>query len=314
MSKKRRNRSRRADDRTASPQPTTSDGPKSQRGWLVWCWRATITVYVVWLLVLAPRTSPSWLNGDVHSLWRAPQSFIRRQLHHGLEAIGFDQPTRFVQGQAYYIVLALIVPYVVCALLRRARPADTGWRKPNRYLYRIVGCSYLVALPFLFWMVNSLGFTRYYRPYLAVDTASILTYYVVILFCEHFFFEGVMLAAFRADGRWPQPAIVMRGTSSGWRRVAQWFGLACPTGSARGLQRVTRWLGIPDGCFGAILLSGVLFGLMHRGKVGREFLLAFPGGIFLSVLAYRCNSWHAPYLLHAGTVTAAAAMFLAMRQ
>ena len=79
------------------------------------------------------------------------------------------------------------------------------------------------------------------------------------------------------------------------------------------MQRITRWLGIPDGCLGAMLLSGVLFGLIHWGKAGREFLLAFPGGVFLAGLAYRCNSWHAPYLLHAGTVIAAAVIFLAMR-
>ncbi len=90
--------------------------------------------------------------------------------------------------------------------------------------------------------------------------------------------------------------------------------MAQPTGQARGCQRVTRWIGIPDGCLGAILWSGALFGLVHWGKAGREFLLAFPGGVFLAALAYRCNSWHAPYLLHAGTVTAAALMFLALHR
>ncbi|MCH7591441.1 MAG: CPBP family intramembrane metalloprotease [Planctomycetes bacterium] len=299
------------------------DEPNSSRRRQVWFWRAAITLYVVWLLVLPP----SWLGSAMRSLWHAPQSWVRGLLRRGLVEIGFEEPTRFLQSQAYYIVLALVVPYVVCVLLRRGRPADTGWRKPNRYLFRIVGCSYLFAIPFLFWMVQSPSFTAYYHRYLTAGYTTLITYYVVILFCEHFFFEGVMLAAFRAEGRWPapvgpafQPVKIparrekVRPTSSGRRRVAQWFGVACPTGSARGVQRVTRWLGVPDGCVGAILLSGVLFGLIHWGKAGREFLLAFPGGIFLSVLAYRCNSWHAPYLLHAGTVTAAAVMFLAMQK
>ena len=293
-----------------SPRPIAQAEPKPPHRWRVWFFRVCISVYVVWLLVIPP----SWLGPAMRSLWYAPRSWVRSLVRHGLEAIGFDQPTRFVQGQAYYIVLALVVPYVVCVLLRRGRPADTGWRKPNRYLFRIVGCSYLFAIPFLLWMVLSPEFASYYRPYLTAGYTSIITYYVVILFCEHFFFEGVMLVAFRAEGRWPPPPTLVQDATSGRRRVAQWFGVACPTGSAQGLQRVTRWLGLPDGCVGAILLSGVLFGLVHWGKAGREFLLAFPGGIFLAALAYRCNSWHAPYLLHAGTVTAAAVMFLAMQK
>ena len=163
-------------------------------------------------------------------------------------------------------------------------------------------------------MVQGPAFAAYYGRYLEAGYSALITYYVVVLFCEHFFFEGLMLAAFRREARWPSPAKCVADARSGWRRVVQWFGGAQPTGSAGGLQRVTRWLGIPDGCVGAILLSGVLFGMIHSGKAGREFLLAFPGGIFLSALAYRCNSWHAPYLLHAGTVTIAALMFLAMHK
>jgi len=90
--------------------------------------------------------------------------------------------------------------------------------------------------------------------------------------------------------------------------VLRWIGMAQPTDGARGVQRFTRWLGLPDGCLDAVLLSGLLFGFVHSGKNPRELLLSFPGGTFLAYLAYRCNSWHAPYLLHALTVLAAGAM------
>jgi len=230
-----------------------------------------------------------------------------------LSAVGIDEPSRFLQVGVYYLLLSLVLPAAVCLLLRRSRPADTGWRRPNRLLLRFVGCGIVAAIPFLFWMVRSPEFAPYYRPYLDAGPATVLTYYVVVLFCEHFFFEGVMLAAFRADGRWPDPPRLIQDAPTGWRRIAQWFGVAQPTESTRGLQRITRWLGIPDGCLGAMLLSGALFGLVHWGKAGREFLLAFPGGVFLAALAYRCNSWHAPYLLHAGTVITAAVIFLVTR-
>lgn len=266
-------------------------------------------MYVVWLIVLPPR----WLDPVIRSPWREPQLWVHRAIGRALSAIGIDAPSQFLQVGVYYVLLALALPAIGCLLILRSKPADTGWRRPNRLLLRIVGCSFVISIPFLFWMVRSPEFAPYYRQYLDAGPAVVLTYYVVVLFCEHFFFEGVMLAAFRSNGRWPDPPTLVQDAQTGWRRIAQWFGIAQPTESTRGLQRMTRWLGIPDGCLGAIVLSGVLFGLVHWGKAGREFLLAFPGGVFLAALAYRCNSWHAPYLLHAGTVTAAALMFLLTR-
>ncbi len=306
MAKKSRNESRRRSDQHEPPRFAEHEDPEPWSPWLLWAVRVCISIYVVWLIVLPP----TWLDPTLRSLWRGPQLWVHGVIGHGLNTIGLDEASRFLRVGVYYVLLLLVVPGVACLLLRRGRPADTGWRKPNRLLLRIVGTGLLVSIPFLFWMVRSPAFVPYYRPYLDAGPATVLTYYLVVLFCEHFFFEGVILAAFRANGRWPNPAKLIQDAPSGWRRAAQWFGVAQPVGSARGLQRVTRWLGLPAGCCSAILLSGALFGLVHWGKGGREFLLAFPGGVFLAALAYRCNSWHAPYLLHAGTVSAAALIAL----
>jgi len=294
---------------SATRRGDTSARPQ-ELGTRTWLIRAGVSAYVILLLVVPPQ----WLDPAWHDVWRLPQLGV----HHGigwlLDAFGVVEPSKFFRVGAYYIVTALLVPLMFCVAAGRRRPADTGWRKPNRLLVRIVGLSFVVAIPFLFWMVNSPEFLPYYRPYLAERGSVVITYYIVVLFCEHFLFEGVMLAAFRATGRWPQPAKLLGDGGANealrWRRLAQWFGLAQPVGRATGVQRLTRWAGLPDGCVGAIVLSGVMFGLVHWGKAGREFVLAFPGGVFLAALAYRCNSWHAPYLLHAGTVTAAAGMFL----
>lgn len=275
------------------------------RGAYLWPIRVVVTIYVVWLLVRPPH----WLDPGLHAVWRWPQLQIHELIGTLLGWIGCDAPSRFLQFEAYFLLMALILPWIACLLSKRGRPADTGWRRPNRLLLRIVGCSLLVSIPFLAWMVRSPEFLPYYQPYLQAGALRIIVYYVVVLFCEHFFFEGVMLAAFRADGRWPNPAKVVQNASTRGRRIAQWFGIAQTKKERREFRSLMRWLGIPDGCVGAVILSGTLFGLVHWGKAGREFFLAFPGGVFLAFLAYRCNSWHAPYLLHAGTFVIGAILF-----
>ncbi len=159
--------------------------------------RVGISVYVVWMIVVPP----AWLDPAVRSLWRGPQLWVHGLVRSVFQGIGWGVPSQFLAVGAYYVLLSLFVPVAACVLCRRFLPADTGWRKPNRLLFRIVVCSFLVSIPFLYWMVRSPGFAPYYQPYLDSGAAIVLTYYVVVLFCEHFFFEGVMLAAFRADGR-----------------------------------------------------------------------------------------------------------------
>ena len=137
--------------------------------------------------------------------------------------------------------------------------------------------------------------------------------FVVALFCEHFFFHGVMPAAFRTGHRWPDSAQLDRSAQTPWRRLLQWLGFAQPTDTTANTWPITRWLGLKEGCAGAILVSGLLFGAVHSGKDGRELFLSYPGGVFLGYMAYRCNSWFAPFFLHLGTVAVAAAIFLLAR-
>ncbi len=309
MRKKRRNKTRQQLDLLDGAGRRMGKFMPLWRRLRVWAKCVLVSVYVV-LLIVVP---PAWLDPSVRSVWRGPQLWVHGMIGDVLSTLGVEGASIFVRAGIYYIVLLLLVPAIYCFLIGRWRLSDTGWRKPNQLLLRIVGCSFIVSLPFLVWMVNSEEFAPYYRSYLDAGPSIILVYYLVVLFCEHFFFGGVLLAVFRDDGRWPGAPSLDRESCKGWRRIAQWFGIAQPTGLTTGLERFARWLGIPSGCIGAIVLSGVLFGLVHAGKSGREFLLAFPGGIFLAALAYRCNSWHAPYLLHAGTVTAAVVMLLLMQ-
>ena len=267
------------------------------------------SLYVLWLVVQPPK----WIDPEFRRVWRMPQLALHRVVAFVYDAVGFESPSVHLQAAGFYVVSLLIVPWIVIILLRRNRPADMGWRRPNRLLLRIVACSFIVSIPFLYWMVNSPTFPDYYKPYIEAGPIRLIFYYVVVLFCEHSLMEGTLLGLFRLGHRWPVPPVLIQDATSGGRRALQWIGLAQPTRGANGLKRVTRWLGLADGCVGAIALSGVLFGMIHWGKNGREFLLSFPGGVFLAFLAYRCNSWHAPYLLHASTVVVAGLMMLTLR-
>ena len=99
----------------------------------------------------------------------------------------------------------------------------------------------------LSWMVSH---PEFYGPYQKRDgdtgMTSVAFYYVWVLFCEHLFFEGLMLGAFRDCGRWPPPARISKIEGSRFHRVLRWIGMAQPTRDAKGIQRISCWLGLPD--------------------------------------------------------------------
>lgn len=270
---------------------------------------ALATLYVLWMIVVPPI----WVDPGFRALWRWPQLAVHRFVGQVYAWLGVDSPSLHFQAAGFYVVSAFLIPLGVVVLLFRARWSDLGWRRPNRLLIRIVACSLVFSIPFLYWMVHSPGFLDFYEPYFQAGLGKVALYYLVVLFCEHSLMEGTLLGIFRRGHRWPVSATVVCDAKPGARRALQWLGLAQPTRGATGLLRFTRWIGLPDGCVGAMILSGAVFGMVHWGKDAREFLLSFPGGVFLAFLAYRCNSWHAPYLLHASTVLAAGLIMVAMR-
>jgi hypothetical protein len=279
--------------------------PSSGRARVAWA-ASAIAVYVLALFVTPPR----WLDAVWRDYWLYPRWLVRQLVSFIYDVTGLEACSRQARDGGFFVVTALVLPWLVMTLIRRGRPADLGWRRPNRFAWRTVGIAVLVSLPFSLWMVRSPAFAPYYRSQLQAGAAAFLIYYFVVMFGEHFLFHGVMLAAFRADGRWPVPPPVACSGEGGVRRALRWVGLAQPTGGAVGGRRVTRWLGLRDHCGAAILLSALLFGLMHLGKDPREALLSFPGGVFLAYLAYRCDSWLAPFILHLLTAGAACLMMV----
>ena len=303
MAKRKGSRKKQNALRRGMPNPTTPIG--RSRPLIRGLTMVTTSLYVV-VVIVVPQ---EWPFPELLPLWKRTRKFMYEVIQSIYALANVTNPPILVQHCTFFFVTALVVPWLVMGALNRGGPFDIGWRKPNPLLLRLVGCSFLVALPFLYWMVCHPDFyAPYQKKYADTSMISVALYYAWVLFCEHLFFEGLMLGAFRDGGRWPPPARISKIDGSWFHRVLRWIGIAQPTGESKGVQKITRWLGLPDGCLGAVLLSGLLFCMVHAGKNPRELLLSYPGGTFLAYLAYRCNSWHAPYLLHASTVLAAGGM------
>ena len=312
MAKRKGSRNKRNPPRRRLPRQAPPTTPKATARPLIRGLAMVATSLYVVAVIVSPQ---EWPFPELLPLWKRWRAFMYEIIKSIYGWVDVANPSILLQHCTFFFVTALVVPWIVMALLKRGRPYDIGWRKPNPLLLRLVGCSFLVALPFLFWMVSHPNFYGpYQKRYGDTGMINVAFYYVWVLFCEHLFFEGLMLGAFRDGGRWPPPARISKIEGSRFHRVLRWIGMAQPTGESKGVQKITRWLGLPDGCLGAVLLSGLLFQMVHAGKNPRELLLSLPGGTFLAFLAYRCNSWHAPYLLHASTVLAAGAMMFLLNR
>ena len=286
----------------------TSPPPRAERGGTALV--KIVTAFYVLLMIVVP---PHWVNVDIRRWWAHPRNWVYELVDYLHHAVGMDSPTGHTRFALYLLLIAFLLPWLVMAVFRRGRPVDLGWRRPNRLTPRMLAVSSVVAAPFLWWMVRGAGFAVFYQRYLDAGLLTVACYFGVVLFCEHFFFHGVMPAAFRPGHRWPHSARLDRSGKGTLRRLLQWLGFAQPVDGARGLPALARWLGLQEGCAGAILMSGLLFGAVHSGKDGRELFLSYPGGVFLGYMAYRCNSWFAPFFLHIGTVAIAGTMFLLLR-
>ena len=213
-------------------------------------------------------------------------------------------------------VVSGLIPWLAMAAIGRWRPSELGTRIPNRYGWRVLVVAYVIAMPFLFWMVRGADFAETYLLKWRQSASIFLGYYFINMLWEHFLFHGVMLAAFRGDRRWPAAAPIDSAPRTGWIRPLHWIGLAQTRGksddaSDGAWQRAIRWLGLPHGCVFAIVGSGLLFGFIHWGKDARELVLSLPGGMAMAYLAYRTNSWLVPFLLHLATAGTAFIILLA---
>jgi hypothetical protein len=265
------------------------------------------SVYVAAVLVWPPNSWSPWL--------REWLGYPKRGLHLLIERFfagaGISAPSNFARNGAYFLLVQLIIPWAVMLLLGRGRPRELGLRRPNRLALRIIPVAYLIALPFLIWMVRSPGFAPYYRPAVQQSATGFLSMYLIAIVGEHFLFHGVLLTVFHPLFCWPTALSPAQPRAKGARGALQWLGAAQASKGGTRWNRWEQWLGLRDGCLTAMLASAALFALIHLSKDPRETLLSIPGGIAEAYLAYRTDSLLTPLLLHLATAgTATFAMIL----
>ncbi len=269
-----------------------------------------IVVATVYCAAMLARPQPSW-PAVIRLILAYPSRLLSNLISAGLSNIDAVRAPTELRSGIYLLVAAGIVPWLVLALLGRGRPYDLGFRRPNRLGWRFVVIGYLIALPFLVWMVRGTDFAGpYLRQLQRAGGLTFSLYYFINMLTEHFFFHGALLAVFRVGGRWPAPPPANFDGTGGLPRILQWMGFTQPPPGVRGMRRVLRAIGLPDGCLLAVLASAMLFGLVHLGKDPRELMLSLPGGIALGYLAYRTNTWLIPFALHLATAGTACAMIV----
>src|SRR5262249_47181103 len=126
-------------------------------------------------------------------------------------------------------------------------------------------------------------------------------------FTEHLLLHGVVLGLTRPDGRWPGP-LGVSPAGRGPGKVLRWLGM-----SMAASKNMVEWLGLARGSALPMLVSPLLFGMVHLGKDTRELVLAFPGGLVQAYLAYRSNSWLTPLAIHLATASMALLMMMTIR-
>lgn len=304
-------------DRVGPCPPAVSDNLASAaRATLPWRDRGRVLTYVAiavataYCAALLARPQPFW-PALIRKAIGYPSQWLSNLIDAGLYSIDAAHAQTELRSGIYLLFAAGVVPWLVLALLGRGRPHDLGFRRPNRLGWRFVVVGYLIACPFLVWMVRGTDFAGpYLRQLQGAGGLAFCLYYFINMLTEHFFFHGALLAVFRVGGRWPAPPQVSFDGTGSLPRVFQWMGFTQPPPGVHGMRRVLRGIGLPDGCLLAVLASAVLFSLVHLGKDPRELLLSLPGGIALGYLAYRTNTWLVPFVLHLATAGTACAIIV----
>lgn len=294
-----------SDDPTSLTHPTTLRRERGRGATYV-----AIAVSTVYCAAMLARPQPSW-PAPIRLILEYPSRGLSNLIDTGLDTVKVAQVGTELRSGIYLLLVAGVVPWLVLTLLRRGRPYDLGLRCPNRLGWRFTVVGYLIALPFLVWMVRGTDFAGpYLRQLQRAGGVAFCLYYFVNMLTEHFLFHGALLAVFRVGQRWPAPPPASFDGARGLPRVFQWLGFTQPPPGVYGMRRLVHRIGLPDGCLLAVLASAMLFGLVHLGKDPRELLLSLPGGVALGFLAYRTNTWLVPFVLHLATAGTACAMIV----
>lgn len=212
-----------------------------------------------------------------------------------------------------WVMGLLILPLFATLLIGPRRPFDLGVRWPDRTGWIVAGVAILVAMPLVIGIALTPDFVAAYQQQSELSYWSAY-YALIVMGPEHFLFQGLVLAWFHPSRKFPQ----MSGDALGTPLVWPWPRSTSldeptpdadtPSGWRWGAFIRSLWIGWD--CIPAVVLSGLLFFLVHWGKPPAELWLSLPGGCALAWIAVRLGSFVIPFLIH--LVTAGAAYGIAV--
>lgn len=246
-----------------------TSGSHSFRGWMVSALLLVVGVaYLCALWGKAATYFPSPLDEWWHSVRSTLLSWCR------------GNPVLWLAAQIVWGVVIPTVPLVLCG--RGLGDMGIGW--PNVLGRRLIAISAILSIPFGLWLLSSLPDGPSQR---IIDLRYICSLLAIIP--EHWLICGIYVALMLPGRRLPNPVPVAPVAGSPPVRVLRWLGLAQPPASPND-NGILAWFGLTGTSLLAILVSGVLFWMVHIGKGGLEVILSLPGGMAVAYVTLRSRS------------------------
>ena len=237
-----------------------------------------LAVSVALLLGIAVYVSAAW--GGVAEHFPAPLDGWGRLVRPTIKAWQVTNPALWL---AAHLAFGMVVPGSVLLAAGRL-PGDVGLGLPNALGGRLMVSGVLVSIPFGLWLLNALPGGAIPATLRFGDLCAFLA-----MVPEHFLICGVVTAIMLPGRRLPCDAPIAPIEGGPFTRVLRWLGFAQPESSARG-GRWLGWFGLNRASFGAVIASGLMFGMIHVGKPALELVLSVPGGIAIAYVTLRSRS------------------------
>jgi len=182
-------------------------------------------------------------------------------------------------------ISSMVIPIIII-LIRGRKLTDFGLGMLNRLGIRLTSIAILVSIPFGLWIQLA-------SPY----PHRLTTMYVLSLFNkipEHFLILGILTALMLPHRRLPNPAYMAPIEGSTGRKILRWLGVAQPM-TIDSDNRTLAWFGLNWTSLFAIVVSGLVFYMLHLGRANPvEVALSLPGGMLVAYITFRTHSiWHA---------------------
>ncbi len=175
---------------------------------------------------------------------------------------------------------------IIIIILRGRKLTDFGLGMLNKLGIRLTAIAIIVSIPFGLWIQLA-------SPY----PHRLSTMYILSLFNkipEHFLILGILVALMLPNRRLPNPAFLAPIEGSTGKKILRWLGIAQPT-TIDSDNRTLAWFGLNWTSLFAIVVSGLVFYMLHLGRANHvEVALSLPGGIVVAYITFRTHSiWHA---------------------